>query len=167
MFTLLNFLNRLKKKGNQHFLLFLQCFQKPSFSMALKFGFCGKKLMHLEKVITQDGIACMQDWSGLKLFVVGQSPLIIGSTIFIWQNRKDSLLTHLPCNSGFNPFPNKPCFLRVCNRSPLKTLWEEEKLLVTSNFSFSLSVFYPFGELSAIFIKFEIVFCLGFDFGRV
>ena len=26
-----------------------------------------------------------------------------------------------------------------------------------SNFSFSHSVFYPFGELSAIFIKFEIV----------
>ena len=26
----------------------------------------------------------------------------------------------------------------------LKTLWEKEKLLVTSNFSFSLSVFYPF-----------------------
>ena len=28
-----------------------------------------------------------------------------------------------------------------------------------SNFSFSHSVFYPFGELSAIFIKFEIVIC--------
>ena len=28
-----------------------------------------------------------------------------------------------------------------------------------SNFSFSHSVFYPFGELSAIFIKFEIVVC--------
>ena len=29
--------------------------------------------------------------------------------------------------------------------SLLKTLWEKEKLLVTSNFSFSHSVFYPFG----------------------
>ena len=27
-----------------------------------------------------------------------------------------------------NPFPNKPCFLRVCSRSRLKTLWEKEKL---------------------------------------
>ena len=35
--------------------------------------------------------------------------------------------------------------------------WEKEKLLVTSNFSFSDSVFYLFGELSAFFIKFEIV----------
>ena len=41
----------------------------------------------------------------------------------------------------------------------LKTLWEEEKLLIMSNFSFSHSVFYPFEELSAIFIKFEIVVC--------
>ena len=36
-----------------------------------------------------------------------------------------------------NPFPNKPWFLRVCSISLLKTLWEKEKLLVTSNFSFS------------------------------
>ena len=39
----------------------------------------------------------------------------------------------------FNPFPNKPLFLRVCSTSLLKTLWEKEKLLVTSNFSFSHS----------------------------
>ena len=67
----------------------------------------------------------------------------------------------------FNPFPNKPWFLRVCSTSLLKTLWENEKLLVTSVFSFSHSVFYPFGELSAIFIKFEIVVCKLFQFGRV
>ena len=55
-----------------------------------------------------------------------------------------------------NPFPNKPC---VCSISLLKTLREKEKLLVTSNFSLSHSVFYQFQELSAIFIKFEIVVC--------
>ena len=60
---------------------------------------------------------------------------------------------------SFNPFPNKPWFLRVCSTSLSKTRWEKEKLLVTSNFSFSHSVFQPFGELSAIFIKFEIVVC--------
>ena len=42
-----------------------------------------------------------------------------------------------------NPFLNKPPFLRVCSKSPLKTLREKEKLLVTSNFSFYHSVFYP------------------------
>ena len=53
-----------------------------------------------------------------------------------------------------NPFANKPLFLCVCRTSLLKTLWEKEKLLIMSNFSFSHSVFYPFGELSFIFIKF-------------
>ena len=67
----------------------------------------------------------------------------------------------------FNPFPDKPWFLRVCRTSLLKTLWEKEKLLILSNFSFSHIVFYPFGELSAIFNKFEIVVCKLFQFVRV
>ena len=35
-----------------------------------------------------------------------------------------------------------------------------------SNFSFSHSVFYPLRELSPVFIKFEIVVCKVFQFGR-
>ena len=58
-----------------------------------------------------------------------------------------------------NPFPNKPWFLCIYIISLLKTLWEKEKLLVKSNFSFSHSVFYQCGELPANFIKFEIVIC--------
>ena len=57
----------------------------------------------------------------------------------------------LSCASGghrFNPFPNKPWFLRVCSTLLFKTQWEKEKLLLMSNFSFSHSVFYPFEELS-------------------
>ena len=65
------------------------------------------------------------------------------------------------------PFPNKPWFLSVTCTSLLKTLWEKEKLLVTSNFSSSHSVFYPFGQLSAILIKLEIVVCQCFEFERV
>ena len=45
--------------------------------------------------------------------------------------------------------------------------WDKKKLLVTSNFLFSPSVFYPFRELSPIFIKFEIVICKLFQFGKV
>ena len=45
----------------------------------------------------------------------------------------------------FNPFPRNDTFWRPWETSLLKALWEKEKLLVTSNFSFSLSVFYPFG----------------------
>ena len=52
-----------------------------------------------------------------------------------------------------NPFPSKPWFLCICSIHLLKTLWEKEKLLVTSNFSFSLSILHPFGKLSAIFIN--------------
>ena len=61
-----------------------------------------------------------------------------------------------------NPFAIKLWFLRVCNISLLKKKkknWEKEKLLVTSNFSLSHSVFYLFREHSANFIKFEIVVC--------
>ena len=66
-----------------------------------------------------------------------------------------------------NPLPNKPLFLRVCSTSFLKTPWEKEKLLVTSNFSFFHGVFYPFRELSANFVKFRIVVFKLFQFGRV
>ena len=45
---------------------------------------------------------------------------------------------------NINPFPNKPWFLRLCSTGLLKTLQERKKLLVTSNFFFSHSVFYPF-----------------------
>ena len=61
-------------------------------------------------------------------------------------------------------FPNKPLFLRACSVSLSKTLWEKEKLLVKSKFFFSYSVFYPFRELSTIFIKFKIVVCRLFHF---
>ena len=67
----------------------------------------------------------------------------------------------------FNPFTNKPFLLCVCSTTLLKTLLEKEKLLVKSNFSFSHSVFYPFGELFAILFKVEIVVCKLFQFWKV
>ena len=90
-----------------------------------------------------------------KTFVASSSPLYTNYLIIIY------------CSAMFNTFPNKPWFSRVCCSSLLKTPWEKEKLLVTRNFSFSHSVFYPFGELSAIFIKSEIVICKFFQFGPV
>ena len=54
-------------------------------------------------------------------------------------------------------------FTCLLNISLLKTLWEKEKLLLTSNFSFSHSVFYPFGELAAFSIEFRIVICKTFS----
>ena len=46
-------------------------------------------------------------------------------------------------------FLNKPWFFRVCSTSLLKTLWEKEKLLVTSTFSFSNNAFCHFRDISA------------------
>ena len=46
-----------------------------------------------------------------------------------------------------------PGFLPVCSTSLLKTLWEKEKLLMTSSFSFSHSVFYPFWRTFCHFHK--------------
>ena len=60
---------------------------------------------------------------------------------------------------NFNPFQNKPWFLRICSASLLKTLSEKKKLLKTSNFSFSYSVFYLSGKFSDIFINFENAVC--------
>ena len=56
-------------------------------------------------------------------------------------------LTLYRMKKTFNPLPNKKLFLHVYSTSLLKTLWEKGKLLVTSNFSFSHSVFYPFNPL--------------------
>ena len=69
-----------------------------------------------------------------------------------------------PHTPAFNSFPNTPLFLRACSASLLKILWEEENLLITSNFSFSHNVFYPSGELSTIFLKYNIVICKLFHF---
>ena len=60
-------------------------------------------------------------------------------------------------SDAFKSFPNKPFFLCVGSTSLLKTLWEKEKLLIMSNFSFSHHIFYCFGEFSIILIKFNIV----------
>ena len=51
-------------------------------------------------------------------------------------------LLSLRINQLINPFPHNDAFWRPWETSLLKTLWKKEKLLVTSNFSFSHSVFY-------------------------
>ena len=52
----------------------------------------------------------------------------------------------------FNPFPNKPWFLRVCSTSLLKTMW-------------AIS---PFPTVfSTVFIQYKIVVCKLSEIGRV
>ena len=66
---------------------------------------------------------------------------------YMWESSQYGVLV--------NPFPNKPGFLCVCSTSLLKTLWEKEKLLITSDFSFSHSVFYPFRRTLCHFHKIQ------------
>ena len=115
-------------------------------------------------------------WTSFKNIVVGEGlnpSETISSYIPLCKPQVQNLQIHdkfsmLPKKEiSLKPFPNKPWFLHVCSTSLLKTLWEKEKLVVTSNFSFSYSVFYLFGELSAIFIDIEIVVCKLIWFGRV
>ena len=112
-------------------------------------------------------------WALLGLSVVNSttSPM---STSFSPSPRHKHIHKNIK-NSTIGPFQRNlapltlsqtsPGFFVSANTSLLKTLWEKEKLLVTSNFSLSHSVFYPFGELSPIFIEFEIVVCKLFQFG--
>ena len=75
--------------------------------------------------------------------------------------------TEMKCmEMKYSPFRNRPWFLCVCSTSLLKTLWEKDILLVTSNFSFFPTVlsihfksFLPFSSnlklSSADFFSFE------------
>ena len=71
-------------------------------------------------------------------------------------NNSSGLLTLISLVTVVKPFPNKPWILRVCNTSPLKTLREKEKLLISSNLQRvenTYSVFYSFGEKSSIYFS--------------
>ena len=61
----------------------------------------------------------------------------------------------------FSPFPNNPWFLLVCSKVFENTVRKGE---IAHNKQFLLfpQYFYPLGELSAIFIKLEIVICQHF-----
>ena len=65
-----------------------------------------------------------------------------------------------------NPFPYKLWFLRV-SKSFENTLGKRRNCSLRAISPFSHSVFNPFGQSSAIYIKFEIVVCKLFQLGRV
>ena len=56
--------------------------------------------------------------------------------------------------------------LHICSGGLFKTIWEKEKLLVTSHYSISHSVFNPLENFD-IFIEFKIVICKLFHFETV
>ena len=130
-----NIVGRGENAGNSHFLLFPQCFLLYQIQKSL---FCElSNIFHLQMP---------SNWSGFAKFCG-----LVEFNIFCNKSLPHNTST-VPC---VNLFPNKACFFLVCSTSHLKTLWEKEKLLLMSNFSFSHSVFYPYGELSAFFREIE------------
>ena len=75
-----------------------------------------------------------------------------------WKYPNAAILTHSHTMTPFDA-PGKQAFWKHGGK--------KENLLVTSNFSFSYSVIYPFRKLSAISVKFKIVVCKLFQFGRI
>ena len=92
-------------------------------------------------------LPCLRALSRPKLSNLSRElPLVRQGTLMIfrsWGQRSRSLSEEMSRYAGplLNPFPDKPWFSRVCITSLSKTQLEKEKLLVTSNFSFSDSVF--------------------------
>ena len=75
--------------------------------------------------------------SRLQLLV---NPAAAGKFMVQWSNNILHLtLYHM---TKVNPLLHRYSFRRINNRQLLKTLWDKEKLLITSNFSFSHNVFY-------------------------
>ena len=67
-----------------------------------------------------------------------------------------------------SPFPKQALVFTCLQYKSFKNIVGNGEIAnVTSNFSFSHTVFYWFGELSAIFIQFEIVVCKLFEIGWV
>ena len=81
--------------------------------------------------------------------------LLMRQNEYLWTKGLNSPTPNDPLFSGIyerffflKPFPNKPLLFSVYSTSLLKTMWEKEKLHITSNFSFSHSNLYSVGELS-------------------
>ena len=106
----------------------------------------GKKLVYMSRLLDKESTRHQFKNNERNLFFNVRVYLVIVPSPYICQ-RKIHIL---------NCFPNKLWFLRVCSTG-----------LVMSNFFFSHSVFHLFLELSAIFIKFEVVVCKLIKFGRV
>ena len=59
-----------------------------------------------------------------------------------------------------------PAFNNLQERMLLETLWEKEKMLVSSIFSFSHNVFYPIKDRNHQYSNGEFVVCKYFHFGQ-
>ena len=88
--------------------------------------------------------------------IINTTPCMVHSSSLYRKLHTDVLTLTAMNKLTLNLFPNKPLFLRVCSLSLLRAIS-----------SFPTVIFYPFGKLSAIFIKFKTVVYKPFQFGRI
>ena len=89
--------------------------------------------------------------------------------LYLFTERQNSRLHQIEsfCRRQFKPFPNKPWFLTCLQHKTFENTVGKGEIAHNEHFSFTHSVFYPLGDLSAIFVKFEIVGCKLFQLRRV
>ena len=75
-----------------------------------KMSHVGSKTRSLGQILEKSCVCSRDQIFGVILMKLGQSICL------------EKIFVH-----SFNPFPNKPWFLRVCCTILLKTLWEKEK----------------------------------------
>ena len=68
-------------------------------------------------------------------------------------------------DTSLKSLPYNPDFWQPRESSILKALWEKEKVLVTSIFSFSHKVFYPYQSKFQFLSHIYFVVCKCFQFG--
>ena len=68
---------------------------------------------------------------------------------------------------GNYPFPKQALFFTCLQYKSFENTAGKGEIACNEQFLLSHGVFYPFEQLSSIFIKFEIVVCRLFQFGTV
>ena len=89
------------------------------------------------------------------------------TSFYRWKSRNKIPFEWCSGKRGLNSLPHNPEFLRLQDRSLLKTLWEKEKMLVTTNVSFSRDVFYPIKDRNHHLSYIYFVACNCFQYGHV
>ena len=76
----------------------------------------------------------------------------------LWKSRENCLF--------INPFPNKPWFLTCVQYKSFENTGGKREIARNEQFLFSRSVFYPFGELFAIFPNLKLSSANSFSLER-